>query len=93
MNDFEGMSEQDVRILMLEAALIRNQCESRILAALVKQMLRNSGATKIAGMTFEEFFQSQMKKELQSFLPGLADMSADRASKIARILGIEPPAS
>jgi aromatic ring hydroxylase len=91
MNDFDGMSEQDIRLLMIEAASIHSRAEVRILTRLVLQMLKNSGASKIGGMTFEEFFQSQTKKELQTFLPGLADMSAERASKIARILGIDPP--
>jgi hypothetical protein len=91
MNDFEGMSEQDIRLLMIEAASIHSRAEVRVLSRLVVQMLRNSGATGVAGMTFEEFFLSETKKELQTFLPGLADMSAERASKIARILGIDPP--
>jgi hypothetical protein len=91
MNDFEGMSEQDIRLLMIEAVSIHSRAEVRVLSRLVVQMLRNSGATGIAGMTFEAFFLSETNKELQTFLPGLADMSAERASKIARILGIDPP--
>jgi hypothetical protein len=89
MTDFDGMSEQDVRILMIEAASIHSRAEVRVLARLVVQMLRNTGATGIAGMTFEAFYLSETKKELQTFLPGLADMSAERASKIARILGVD----
>jgi len=89
MNDFEGMSEQDVRILMNEAASIHSRAEVRVLARLVKQMLKSSGAKDIEGMTFESFFLSETKKELEAFLPALADAGAERASKIARLLGID----
>ena len=89
MTDFDGMSEQDVRILMIEAASIHCRAQVRVLSGLLVQHLKDSGARGIAGMTFEAWFESQTRKELKTFLPGLADRIADRASKIARILGVD----
>ena len=87
--DFPGMSKQDVQILFLEASLIRSRCEIRVLGDLLAQHLRDSGATGISGLSVEAWMAEAVKKELRSYLPTVADLNADRASKIARILKID----
>ncbi len=99
MNDFEGMSEQDVRILKLEAALIHSRAEMRIYSRLIIGSMKGAGLSKLDGLEMDEFFQREARKEIRTFLPTLADQDATRAAKIARILKVDgsdenqPPAA
>ena len=91
MNDFEGMSEQDVRILKLEAALIHSRAEMRVYSRLIIGSMRDAGLSKMDGLAMDEFFQREARKEIRTFLPALADQDAARAAKIDRILKVDGP--
>ena len=57
MNDFEGMSEQDVRILKLEAALIHSRAEMRVYSRLIIGSMREMPAcSKMDGSQWTSFF-------------------------------------
>jgi len=90
MNEFENMGEQEARLLVLEADLIRRRADLEALQILVFDWLEKQGAKyqNAAGavVSVEEHNNAVSDRLLRELLKHLADGDANRASKISRIL-------
>lgn len=80
-NDFEGLSQQDAKILYLDAMLILARCEHHAFQAVVRKALYDKGITLDTDTIVQE-----RDILLQKCLAALSDQDAGHASRISRIL-------
>lgn len=85
MNDFEGMTEDQQRILHLEAKVLQMQCQIIAIRQTVLSYFQMAGVR--IGQTPADIYNTQVQqKVMKELLCALSDMDPDRASKISRIL-------
>ena len=84
MNDFDGMSKNQMEILSLEARHIRLMSEYLALRNLVFSFL-NTEDVLIRGMTSQDYTKQEAADFLRKILAMMADSDPQRASKISRL--------
>ena len=85
MSDYDGMTEDQIRLLNLEAKVLQMQCQVIAIRGTVLAYLQKAGV-RFAGKPADEHTMLLQKQALEDLLRGLADFDAERASKISRIL-------
>jgi hypothetical protein len=86
--DFKGMTEQDLKILFLEAQQILHRCEMRVLRELLLQHLEDHKATSVSGVLLDEWQKKEIERQLRTTLSALADLDPNRATMMSKALGL-----
>jgi hypothetical protein len=96
MNDFEGMSDWQTEILLLEAKYVKLMSEHMTLRNLVLDYLHSQGVM-IEGKTSYEHAQQDSYENLQKLLGKMANSDLTRASMVSKLIGSSenqaPPAA
>ena len=85
MNEFEGMSEDQVRLLQMEAKVLQMQCQIIAVRQVVLGYLQTK-QTHFDQIPADVYCMQVQQKALEDLLRALADFDPQRASKISRIL-------
>jgi len=86
MKPYEGMSEDQIRILNLEARLHLQEAQTKAFYRLVSTVFANLQLKTIQGVSPDTFVQQESERILQETLRGLADHDPIHANQIASIL-------
>ena len=85
MSDYQDMTEDQIRLLNLEAKVLQMQCQLIAIRDTFLAYLQKTGV-RFAGKPADEHTKLLQQQALEDLLRGLADFDAERASKISRIL-------
>jgi hypothetical protein len=85
MNDYHGMTDDQIRILQLEAKVLQMQCQIIGLRETVLRYFQTNGV-HIGQIPADTYTMQAQQKALEGLLRALSDFDPARASQISRIL-------
>ena len=85
MQEFEGMSEEQIRLFHLEAKILQMQCQIVALRQTILGYL-NTKQVHFGQIPADTYYIQVQQKTLEDLLRALADFDPKRASMMSKIL-------